>query len=560
MSTVSATTPIELVEGVYATLPERAGPRPRAPRPTADADREDPHQPPHRPEGQELERGASYADFHPDRVAMQDATAQMALLQFMTAGLPEVAVPSTVHCDHLIQAKVGANDRPRRGHRHQPGGLRLPALGVGEVRHRLLGPGQRDHPPGRARELRLPRRDDDRHRLPHAQRRRARHGRHRRRRRRRRRRDDRVPVQRPLAEGHRRPADRRAVAAGRARRTSSSRSPGCSPSRAAPGRSSSTTAPAPTPSRPPARARSATWAPRSAPRRRCSRTTPTWPPTSRRPAARRSPTPPTRSPTTCAPTTGRSYDQLIEIDLDELKPLINGPHSPDRAHRVGAEVGAAAAGERLAARDLLGAHRVVHQLVLRGHHAAPRRSPARRRRRGSRPRSSCSSRPARSRSAPRSSATACSPTSRRSAPRCSPTPAARASASGRGPTSITGQPNTIVNSYNRNFPKRNDGSAKTLSFVTSPDTVMALALAGRLDFDPTTDTLTAPDGTEVTLEPPVGEVLPDRGYDPGEDTFTAPPADGCRRRRSRSAPTATGCSCSSRSRRGTARTTSACPC
>ena len=60
------------------------------------------------PHGQELERGVSYADFHPDRVAMQDATAQMALLQFMTAGLPEVAVPSTVHCDHLIQAKVGA--------------------------------------------------------------------------------------------------------------------------------------------------------------------------------------------------------------------------------------------------------------------------------------------------------------------------------------------------------------------------------------------------------------------------------------------------------------------
>ena len=93
------------------------------------------------------------------------------------------------------------------------------------------------------------------------------------------------------------------------------------------------------------------------------------------------------------------------------------------------------------------------------------------------------------------------------------------------PESITGQPNTIVNSYNRNFPKRNDGSAKTLSFVTSPDTVMALALAGRLDFDPTTDTLTAPDGTEVRLDPPVGEVLPDRGYDPGEDTFTAPPED-----------------------------------
>ncbi len=56
------------------------------------------------------ERGVSYVDFAPDRVAMQDATAQMALLQFMQAGRPQVAVPSTVHCDHLIQAKVGAEE------------------------------------------------------------------------------------------------------------------------------------------------------------------------------------------------------------------------------------------------------------------------------------------------------------------------------------------------------------------------------------------------------------------------------------------------------------------
>lgn len=55
-----------------------------------------------------FERGKSYVDFAPDRVAMQDATAQMALLQFMQAGRPKVAVPSTVHCDHLITAKVGS--------------------------------------------------------------------------------------------------------------------------------------------------------------------------------------------------------------------------------------------------------------------------------------------------------------------------------------------------------------------------------------------------------------------------------------------------------------------
>jgi aconitate hydratase len=106
---VSASTPIELVNAVYASLPERVSlGRTRLGRPLTLAEKilinhlDD-------PQGQEMERGVSYADFNPDRVAMQDATAQMALLQFMTAGLPEAAVPSTVHCDHLIQAKVGAS-------------------------------------------------------------------------------------------------------------------------------------------------------------------------------------------------------------------------------------------------------------------------------------------------------------------------------------------------------------------------------------------------------------------------------------------------------------------
>src|SRR3984885_13294075 len=57
---------------------------------------------------EDFQRGKSYVDFAPDRVAMQDATAQMALLQFMQAGRKQVAVPSTVHCDHLIVAEKGA--------------------------------------------------------------------------------------------------------------------------------------------------------------------------------------------------------------------------------------------------------------------------------------------------------------------------------------------------------------------------------------------------------------------------------------------------------------------
>ena len=55
-------------------------------------------------------RGKDYVDFAPDRIACQDATAQMALLQFMQAGKKKVSVPTTVHCDHLIQARIGATD------------------------------------------------------------------------------------------------------------------------------------------------------------------------------------------------------------------------------------------------------------------------------------------------------------------------------------------------------------------------------------------------------------------------------------------------------------------
>jgi aconitate hydratase len=88
-----------------------------------------------------------------------------------------------------------------------------------------------------------------------------------------------------------------------------------------------------------------------------------------------------------------------------------------------------------------------------------------------------------------------------------------------------GQQNSIVTSFNRNFPKRNDGNAETLAFIGSPETVVAMALAGRLDFDPTRDALTGPDGSEVRLSEPVGEELPATGYEAGTDIFV-PPAGG----------------------------------
>ena len=223
-----------------------------------------------------IERGVDYADYRPDRVAMQDATAQMALLQFMTAGLPTVRCPTTVHCDHLIQARLGADIdlktaldansevyeflrsvsakygigfwKPGSGIIHQvvleqyafPGGMMIGtdshtpnAGGLGMVAIGVGGADAVDVMAGWPFNTRVPK-----------------------------------VIGVHLAVSSR---------VGPRPRTSSSRSPASSRSRAAPARSSSTSGPAPSRSRPPARRRSATWAPRSARPARCSRTTPARP-------------------------------------------------------------------------------------------------------------------------------------------------------------------------------------------------------------------------------------------------------------------------------------------
>lgn len=106
---------IEMIKAVYARIPERiAAARKAVGKPLTLTEK---ILYAHLTEGaanQAFQRGVSYVDFQPDRVAMQDATAQMALLQFMQAGRSKVAVPSTVHCDHLIQAEVGADKDLRK--------------------------------------------------------------------------------------------------------------------------------------------------------------------------------------------------------------------------------------------------------------------------------------------------------------------------------------------------------------------------------------------------------------------------------------------------------------
>jgi aconitate hydratase len=88
-----------------------------------------------------------------------------------------------------------------------------------------------------------------------------------------------------------------------------------------------------------------------------------------------------------------------------------------------------------------------------------------------------------------------------------------------------GTANSIISSYNRNFTGRNDANPATHSFVASPDLVVAMIIAGDLKFNPLTDTLKDKDGKDFKLKPPTGDGLPTGGYDPGRDTYQAPPAD-----------------------------------
>ncbi len=225
------------------------------------------------------------------------------------------------------------------------------------------------------------------------------------------------------------------------------------------------------------------------------------------------------------PDEGAQYDQLIEIDLDQLKPLINGPHSPDRAHRVGTDVAAAAEENgwpltissaligsctNSSYEDITRAASIARQAAASGLRAKTQLlvTPGSEQVRATIERDGLLA--DLEAIGAEVLANACGP--------C----IGQWERTDLDPSQL----NTIVNSYNRNFPKRNDGNANTLSFVTSPDTVVALALAGTLAFDPTTDTLTNDAGEAVRLEAPVGEILPEKGFDPGDSGFIAPPADG----------------------------------
>ena len=99
----------------------------------------------------------------------------------------------------------------------------------------------------------------------------------------------------------------------------------------------------------------------------------------------------------------------------------------------------------------------------------------------------------------------------------------------RRASSVATVPNTIVTSYNRNFPARNDGQQTTMNFIASPEIVTAMALAGKLSFNPLTDMLTGADGKPFKLNPPkAAPEVPANNFVPGHADYIAPPADGTR--------------------------------
>ncbi|MCB1012059.1 MAG: aconitate hydratase [Microthrixaceae bacterium] len=525
---VTASTPIELVRDVYARFAERVDPtRERLGRPLTLAEKilvshlDDP--------SVDFERGVTYNDLRPDRVAMQDATAQMALLQFMTAGLDEVEVPSTVHCDHLIQAKengkvdllaaeAGNEEvydflesvsarygigfwKPGSGIIHQvvleqyafPGGMMIGtdshtpnAGGLGMVAIGVGGADAVDVMTGYPFNVRWPKLIG-------------------------------VHLTGSL-NGWSSPkdvilkvADILTVKGGTGAIVEYFGEGANSISATGKGTICNMGAEI--------GATTSLFAYDDAIGRYLKSTGREAIADAADAIAHH-----LRADDDVLANPEAHFDQVITIDLDTLTPHINGPATPDLARPVG-DLGAEARAngwplEPSAAlvgsctnssyEDITRAASILRQAASSGLKVKTPLliTP------GSEQVRATIERDGLLEVFEAAGATVL-------ANACGP-----CIGQWSRPESVTSELNTIVTSYNRNFPKRNDGSANTLAFVTSPETVVALALAGTVDFDPLSDTLTNDAGEEIRLAEPVGEELPALGFTPGESGFIAPPANG----------------------------------
>ena len=528
---VAASTPIELIANVYANLADSTvmG-REKLGRSLTLAEKvlinhlasED----------QELDRGASYVDLHPDRVAMQDATAQMAWLQFMTAGLPEVAVPTTTHCDHLIQARddgktdlLAASENneevydflqsvcakygagfwmPGSGIIHQvvleqyafPGGMMIGtdshtpnAGGLGMIAVGVGGADAVDVMTGFAWNVRWPKAIG-------------------------------VHLTGELS-GWTAPKD---IILKVAEILTVKGGTGAIVEYFGPGAESLSCTGKATICNMGAEigATTSLFGYDEAMSRYLKST-------GREDVAdlANEVAEHLRADDEVIENPAAYYDEVIEIDLSTLSPHINGPHTPDLAREVGAlgeeakangwpsTISAALIGSctNSSYEDITRAASIAREAAANGLTAKSKLliTPG-----------SEQVRATIERDGLLADFEALGATVLANA--CGPCIGQwdRTAEDGHTP----GEANVIVTSYNRNFPKRNDGDPATLAFVTSPETVMALALAGTIDFDPLTHTLTNDEGDEVALSVPVGIELPPQGFDSGQNTFVAPPAQG----------------------------------
>ena len=221
------------------------------------------------------------------------------------------------------------------------------------------------------------------------------------------------------------------------------------------------------------------------------------------------------------------YDQVVKIDLSALEPYVVGPHSPDRARplsKLAAEI-SESGGELLddistcligsctnsSYEDMSRAADIADQAQAHGIKAAVPLMVTP----GSEQIRSTIERDGQMASLKEIGGTVL-------ANACGP-----CIGQWKRDTAIAAKPNTIVTSYNRNFPRRNDGQPTTMNFITSPEITVALSLAGKLSFNPLTDTLTDSDGQPFKLEPPKqAPDVPEKGFDRGDSKFHAPPDDG----------------------------------
>ncbi len=527
---VYANTPIELINAVYGTLDERLEKgRARLGRSLTltekilinhldDVDTGG------------MERGVSYTDLRPDRVAMQDATAQMAWLQFMTAGLSQTAVPTTTHCDHLIQARVdGKTDlavaadtnkevydflqdvsakygggfwAPGSGIIHQvvlenyafPGGMMLGtdshtpnAGGLGMIAVGVGGADAVDVMTGFPWNVRWPKAIG-------------------------------VQLTGELT-GWAAPKD---VILKVAEILTVKGGTGAIVEYFGPGAESMSATGKATICNMGAEigATTSLFAYDDATSRYLKATGREEIDDAARAVAHH-----LRADDEVYANPGDFFDQVIEIDLNTLEPLINGPHTPDLARplsKLGSEAELNGWPKEISAALVGSCTNSSYEDISRA--ASIARDAASKGLKARVPFMVTPGSEATMRTIERDGflqdleaiggivlANACGPCIGQWK---------RDDRDGK-----EGTANTIVTSYNRNFPKRNDGDGATLAFVTSPETTVAMALAGTIDFDPKTDTLTNDAGEEVMLT--VGDAieLPPTGFEDGTSMFIAPPDD-----------------------------------